>query len=200
MEILPYGKSLRRTKPRCSAGIELGMGGSQAKQFCKVEVRHRSPEQENAAHAALLDVGWSVSPRIEDTAPDTMVLDIAGLTSLFKSLENIAVLLAERSCRVGLRPHIAVASNIEAAIHAARGFAGITLIPPGEEPERLSSLPVEVLLPSTEILETLHRWGIRTCGALAALPVLQLSERLGPEGVLPAPTGRREILPFARSR
>jgi len=29
----------------------------------------------------------------------------------------------------------------------------------------------------------LQRWGIRTCGALAALPVLQLSERLGPEGV-----------------
>ncbi|HEX3371770.1 MAG TPA: hypothetical protein VHS08_04595, partial [Candidatus Acidoferrales bacterium] len=101
----------------------------------------------------------------------------------FKSLENIAVLLTERCGRVGLRPHIAVAASIEAAIHAARGFAGITLIPPGEEPERLSSLPVEVLLPSAETLETLRRWGIRTCGALAALPVLQLSERLGPEGV-----------------
>jgi protein ImuB len=179
----PLWKIVAANQAALREGIELGMGGSQALQFCKVEVRHRSPEQEKAAHAALLDVGWSVSPRIEDTAPDTIVLDLAGLTSLFKSLENIAVLLAERSCRVGLRPHIAVASNIEAAIHAARGFAGITLIPPGEEPERLSSLPVEVLLPSTEILETLQRWGIRTCGTLAALPVLQLSERLGPEGV-----------------
>jgi protein ImuB len=179
----PLWKIVAANEAALQAGIELGMGGSQALQFGKVEVRHRSPEQEKAVHAALLDVGWSVSPRIEDTAPDTIVLDLAGLTSLFKSLENIAVILAERSCRVGLRPNIAVASNIETAIHAARGFAGITLIPPGEESERLSSLPVEVLLPSTEILETLQRWGIRTCGALAALPVLQLSERLGPEGV-----------------
>jgi len=179
----PLWKIVAANEAALREGIELGMGGSQALQFCKVEVRHRSPEQEKAAHAALLDVGWSVSPRIENTAPGIIVLDLAGLTSLFKSLENIAVILAERSTRVGLRPNIAVASNIEAAIHAARGFAGITLIPAGEEPERLSSLPVKVLLPSTEILETLQRWGIRTCGALAALPVLQLSERLGPEGV-----------------
>ena len=179
----PLWKIVATNEAALREGIELGMGGSQAQQFCRVEVRHRSLEQEKAAHAALLDVGWSVSPHIEDTAPGVIVLDLAGLTSLFKSLENIAVILAERSSRVGLRPNIAVASNIEAAIHAARGFAGITLIPPGEEPERLSSLPVEVLLPSTEILETLQCWGIRTCGALAALPVLQLSERLGHEGV-----------------
>jgi len=179
----PLWKIVAANQAALLAGIELGMGGSQALQFCKVDIRHRSPEQEKAAHAALLDVGWSVSPRIEDTAPDMIVLDIDGLTWLFKSLENIAAILAERSCRVGLKPHIAVASNIEAAIHAARGLAGITSIPPGEESERLRSLPVEVLLPSTESLETLQRWGIHTCGALAALPVRQLSERLGPEGV-----------------
>jgi protein ImuB len=69
------------------------------------------------------------------------------------------------------------------AIPAARGFPGITLIPPGEESHFLSCLPVRVLLPSLEALETLQRWGIRTCQALAALPVLQLSERLGQEGV-----------------
>src|SRR5947209_15814136 len=91
--------------------------------------------------------------------------------------------LFERSASMGLLPNIAVASNIETAIHAARGFTGITLIPLGEEQKYLSSLPVEVLSPSIETLETLHRWGIRTCGTLAALPVLQLSERLGQEGV-----------------
>ena len=34
-----------------------------------------------------------------------------------------------------------------------------------------------------KLFETLERWGVRTCEALAALPVLQLSERLGQEGV-----------------
>jgi protein ImuB len=179
----PLWKIVAANQAALREGIELGMGGSQAQQFCKVQVRQRSPEQEKAAHAALLDVGWSVSPRMEDTAPDTIVLDIAGLTSLFKSLENIAAILVERCSRVGLQPHMAVASNIAAAVHAARGFPGITLIPPGEESQRLSPLPVEALQPSTEMLETLQCWGIQTCGALAALPVLQLSERLGAEGV-----------------
>ena len=179
----PLWKIVAANEDALQAGIKLGMGGSQATQFGKVKIRHRSQGQETAAHAALLDVGWSISPRVEDTAPDTMVLDLAGLISLFESLENIAVVLAERTSSIGLHPHISVASNIEVAIHAARGFAGITLIPSGEESERLSSLPIEVLSPSTETLETLHRWGIRTCEALAALPVLQLSERLGQEGV-----------------
>ena len=84
--------------------------------------------------------------------------------------------------------NVAIASNPDVAIHAARGFPGITLISPGEESQRLGCLPVGVLSPAaeileTEILETLERWGVRTCEALAALPVLELSERLGQEGV-----------------
>ncbi len=57
------------------------------------------------------------------------------------------------------------------------------MIQPGEESQRLGLLPVHVLLASPETLETLDRWGIRTCAALAALPLLDLSERLGQEGV-----------------
>ena len=42
---------------------------------------------------------------------------------------------------------------------------------------------MDALAPAREILETLDRWGVRTFKALAALPTLQLSERLGQEGV-----------------
>jgi protein ImuB len=165
------------------AGIELGMAKSQAAQFCAVEIRQRSRLQEKSAHAALLDLGASVSPRMEDTAPDTIILDIAGLTSLFGNEENIARRLMRHASSLGLIAHVAVSSNLEVALHAARGFPGITLIASGEEAKRLGGLPVRALLPSTEILETLERWGVRNCAALAALPLLQLSERLGQEGV-----------------
>jgi protein ImuB len=165
------------------AGIEMGMAKSQAGQFRAVEIRHRSRLQEKSAHAALLDLGASVSPRMEDTAPDTIILDIAGLTSLLGTGENIAGQLMQRASGLGLIAHVAVSSNLEVALHAARGFPGITLIPSDEEANRLGPLPVRALLPSTEILETLERWGVRDCAALAALPLLQLSERLGQEGV-----------------
>jgi protein ImuB len=164
-------------------GIQLGMAKSQAAQFTGVEIRHRAPEQEKITHEALLDLGWSVSPRVEDTAPDTIVVDLAGLSGLFGAEEKIAQELAKRGSGLGLSARIAVAENIEVAILASRGLPGVTLIPPGDEAKRLQAVPVHTLLPSPEILDTLTRWGVETCGRLAALPVVQLSERLGQEGV-----------------
>jgi nucleotidyltransferase/DNA polymerase involved in DNA repair len=164
------------------AGIQVGMAQTQA-QLCGVEIRRRSRAQEKAAHAALLDLGWSMSPRVEDHAQDTILADLAGLNSLFGADENIAREFARRAAELRLQAHVAVSTNLEVAVHAARGFAGITVIPEGEEARHLSQLPVQTLAPSAEALETLERWGIRTCAALGALPVLELSERLGQEGV-----------------
>jgi protein ImuB len=165
------------------AGIVPGMTKSQTQQFCNIEIRQRSCALEKAAHAALLDLGWSVSPRIEDTAPDTIVLDMGGLGSLFGCAEQIAEQLREHALRLGLCVQIATASKIDAAVVAARGFRGTTVIAEGEEARWIGTLPVNALFPSAEVLETLGRWGIDTCAALAALPLLELSERLGPEGV-----------------
>src|SRR5271170_276901 len=164
------------------AGIQLGVAQTQA-QLCAVEIRRRSRAQEQAAHAALLELGWSMSPRVEDHVQDTILTDLAGLHSLFGAEENIAREFARRAAAMHLRVHVAVSANLEVAVHAARGFAGITVIPQGEEARYLSGLPVQALAPSAEALLTLQRWGIRTCAALAALPVLELSERLGQEGV-----------------
>src|SRR5271156_5001450 len=164
------------------AGIQLGMAQTQA-QLCAVDIRRRARAQEKVAHAALLDLGWSMSPRVEDHAQDTILADLAGLNSLFGAEENIAREFARRAAEMRLQVRVAVSANLEVAVHAARGFAGITVIPEGEEARYLSGLPVQTLAPSTEALETLERWGIRTCAALAALPVLELSERLGQEGV-----------------
>ena len=165
------------------AGIQRGMAKSQVTQFHCVEIRSRSRAQEEAAHAALLDLAWSISPRLENTATDTIVVDLAGLHSLFGSDEPIAHDLVQRARDLGLAANVAVSSNIEVAIRAARGFSGVTLISPGEESIRLGVLPVDVLSPTNESLQTLDRWGIKTCKDLAALPLLDLSERLGQEGV-----------------
>jgi protein ImuB len=178
-----------------AAGIQLGMTKAQAAQFGEVvgardtrahgtmQICMRSQAQEKAAHAALLDAAWSISPRVEDTAPDTVVLDLEGLASLLGPDENIAQEIARRVTAIGLAPRVAIAANIEVAIHAARGFSGITIIPAGQERQRLGALPVGVLTTEAETLDILERWGVATLHALAALPVLQLSERLSQEGV-----------------
>ena len=164
------------------AGVQVGMAKLQA-ALCGVEICARSREREKAAHAALLDLGWSISPRVEDLAADTIVVDVAGLGSLFGSEENIAREMVRRAAGLRLVVQVAISANLETAVHAGRGFPGITLIPEGEEEKCLGNLPVGALSPSLEALETLRRWGIRNCKGLAALPVLELSERLGQEGV-----------------
>ena len=166
-----------------AAGIDAGMSRVQAAELPGLVIRQRSAAQEETAHAALLDCGHAFSPRVEATAVDMVVLDLAGLERVFGSAQKIARDLARRVYEVGLEAHVAVAGNPEAAIHAARGFPGITVIPPGKEAERLGSLPVEVLMPPLAVLETLDSWGVRTLRALGALPGLAVSERLGQAGL-----------------
>lgn len=164
-------------------GVKEGMTESQAAQFSGVKMIYRSRSREELLHSKLLHIGWSISPRIEDISADTVILDLAGLNSAFGSNQNIATDLTRRASEIGLLAHVAIAANIEAALHASRGFPEITIIPKGQESKILGRLPVRVLCPSAEVQKTLERWGVSTCAELAALPVLQLSERLGQEGV-----------------
>jgi protein ImuB len=164
------------------AGAVCGMSQVEAAGFKGVEVRRRSHAAEDSTHAALLDLARSFSPRFEDVAADTVVLDLAGFEAFLGTAGEIAQQLAERARRLGFDANVALAPNPDAARLAARGWAGIALIGEGEEANRLSELPVEVLEPQLEMQETLERWGIRTFGALAALPAAELSERLGQEG------------------
>ena len=133
-------------------------------------LRPRSVLQETTAHAALLDCAQSFSPCIEDTAPDTVVIDLDGLEHLFGSLPKIARDIAKRASDLGLEANVAAASNPGTAMLAARGFAGVTFIPEDKEAERLGELPVGVLFEgllsaeqekdAARILETLDRWGL----------------------------------------
>jgi protein ImuB len=174
-------------------GIAPGMTKAQAELCPELALRQRSPLQEASAHAALLDCAQSFSPRVEDADADTVVLDLAGMESLFGSLVKISRAISDRSAALGLAANIGVAANPDAALLAARGFPGVTVIHAGKEAEYLGPLPAEVLFndrldgeekkTADSLLETLSRWGIRNLRALAALPTVSLSERLGQHGL-----------------
>ena len=167
-------------------------------------LRHRAPQQESSAHAALLDVAHAFTPRVEDTAPDTLLLDLEGLGRLYGAPPRMASELGARVMAVGVEANIAVAANPDAAMYAARGFKGTTAIPAGKEAQRLGGLPLEALLDRFEIssqnkaggkafergrealrkqmLDTLERWGVRDFRALALLPEHAMVSRLGEAG------------------
>lgn len=132
----------------------------------------------------VFDCAMDFSPLIERTSPGTVTLDVSGLARLFGSFENIAQAIARRAAEIGLDVNVGAASNPDAAVHAARGFSGVTVIPPGRERDALGPLSVDVLAPPEPIAATLAMWGIRTFAQLAALPEDGIAERLGPEGAL----------------
>ena len=173
-----------------NAGVEVGMTKVQAEAFQCVAWRWRSLPQEATAYAALLDSAWTISPRVsegperqEQDFTDTVVLDIAGCEKLFGSPEKIANDLKRVASGVGLETNVAVAGNPLAAVCAAQGFSGITVIPAGEEGLELGRLSLEALRIPFELLETLRRWGMGTCADFAALPEVAIVERLGQEGL-----------------
>ena len=164
-------------------GVELGMSRTEMAHLEAVEFRNLCAQSEAAASAALVRCAQEFSPRVEETAADTVTLDLAGMEKLFGAHAAIAQRVRTRVRDEGIDVNIAVAADPDCAMHAARGFAGITVIAAGREAETLAPLPIDVLRPGPELRATLEQWGIRDFGALAKLPTRELSERLGQQGL-----------------
>lgn len=120
------------------------------------------------------------SPLIEETPPDTVVFDIRGLGRIFGTPEQLAEAIQRR---MDLPANLAMAANPDAAVCAAIGLPGVTIIAPGEEAGVLARLPLHILGGSPEINRNFALWGIRTLGEFAALPARGIAARFGAEGV-----------------
>jgi protein ImuB len=127
----------------------------------------------------LLECAEHFSPLVEQTSRDTIVFDVRGLKLIYGAPAHIA---AEILRRIAIPANVAIAANPDAAVHAALGLAGITILEPGREAAALAPLPLHLLGGSPEFARTLDSWGIRNFGEFAALPPLGVIARLGDEG------------------
>jgi protein ImuB len=145
---------------------------------------------------SLAEFAYGFSPLVEETARDTVVIDVNGCELLFGSAyglaEDITKCAGKTKEGLGCKVNVALAANPDAAIHAAKFCKGITFTAPGEELTCLGGLPIKLIQYSLvgveekralEILETLKLWGVRTFKEFAELPIAGVSERLGQEGV-----------------
>jgi protein ImuB len=168
----------------------------------------KSGVQVDEGASLLIDLAFTFSPLVEQTAIDTVVLDVAGQDLLFGSSANpasapvgnaeidsvraLASEIVRRAAQSGFKVNVAVAANPDAAINAARSFQGVTVIRAGKESLQLGSLPLKQLDYSLagiekerveEISETLELWGLRTFNDFAGLPLAGVAQRLGQAGV-----------------
>src|SRR5580658_4759650 len=137
----------------------------------------------HSAHGNLFALASSFSPAVERTSPGTVVFSIAGLGRLMGTPHQIAAEIGRCGAALGIQASLAIAGNPDTAVLIARNKPGVTIVPPGKEPDFLGNFPIEVLDTSPQLIETFERWGIRTLAGLAALPEIGLAERFGEAGV-----------------
>ena len=170
-------------------GLESGMSRLQAESFDGIFTSSRIKKREDSAFVIVMKSAERFSPGIEALASPaerscgaTLILDISASGRLFGSPEKIARTVLRDIDAAGFDASAATSRNAYAAVLAARGFPGATVIPPKNESAMLSPLPLSVLELVPEQDETFAAWGIKTLGALAALPRKALIARIGQAG------------------
>jgi DNA polymerase-4 len=184
-------------------GIHPGMRLARAEVLCPTARFLPADEPAyRAVHQALEATIRRFTDRIETAGPGLFFADVTGLERTFDSDSHLARRLAlEVGAALGHFPgpssavkpdvRLGMASDrftAEQAAHAARPPTGLgeasarwCLVPPGEERSFLSPLPLPTLPIDPEPLRRLNLLGVRTLGALAALPRLALSRQFGPQ-------------------
>ena len=173
-------------------GVRARQSAAQARTRCAgLVLRACAPALERAARDALRDAALSFSPRAEDAPPAASAyaaeaacfLDASGIGRLFRSEAGFATALAARAGALGLPALVSVAGSRTAALLAARapGEPGeVRVLAPGREAAWLAPLAIDLADPPDDLAEALTRFGIRSLGDLARLPVRALATRLGP--------------------
>jgi protein ImuB len=165
------------------------------------------------ARSSLAALAREFSPRVEVHGPGLVTIDARGLERLFGDANRLGDELRRAAADRGLPARIVIASTRPAAWLLAHARAGLTIVPAGEQQRWLSPLPLHVLEqlaahglgpgaggrasevrrgvpvskdpagPVAALVALLKRWGLATLGEFTRLPPLDLSERLGQQGL-----------------
>jgi protein ImuB len=133
-------------------GVTMGMSRVQAESFEGMTILERERAQEDDAFTELITLADQLSPRVqaiaapeEQSSAATLILDVSNSERLLGTAARMARSLLAEVERAKYEASIAVAHNAYAAVLAARGLKGITIIALGREAQTLSPLPLAVL-------------------------------------------------------
>jgi protein ImuB len=166
------------SKAARAGGVQRGLRRRQAEARCPgLQLVAHDPDGEARAFEPVVAAVEAFCPRLEIVRPGVCAVATRGPSRYFGGDEALAARVTEAVARVGGRAGVADGSfAAELAARAGR------VIPPGETPTFLSTFSVDVLERS-DLADLLHRLGIRTLGAFAALPVASVLARFGADGL-----------------
>ncbi len=168
-----------------AAGVGAGMHLSRAEKLCAT-ARFVPAREElyHAAHDTLVEAALTFTPTVETDRLGLIYAEVSGLEHRLGPEGRLVDLMAREAVRAsGLDVRVGLGGGKFVAVQAARAARSGEgcAVPAGEEAVFLSALPLSVLPADREIQQRLHLLGVRTLGALAALPRLALVRQFGPQ-------------------
>lgn len=165
-------------------GVDVGMRRREAQGRCPgLAVLDHDPARDARAWEPVVASLDDVCPRIEVAAPGRLAFPTRGPARYFGGDAAVADLVARRTGAA-----VGIADGPFAARLAAADAAGAPplVVPPLASPTFLAVRPVTELLVAgfaDDLVDVLARLGLRTLGAVAALPAGDLAGRFGVDGV-----------------
>ena len=146
-------------------------------------VEDAKPEEDEAALSRLALWCTRYSPLVTPCPPDTVFIDVAGSSHLFKGEAALLKDMHTRLASAQLSARLAIADTPGCA-WAVSHYGRDDIVSPGRASEALGSLPIAALrLPEQEIIG-LRDVGIERIAQLAALPRASLRQRFSGDVLL----------------
>lgn len=172
-----------------SAGVRRGLRRREAQARCPdLYVAQEDPDRDARLFEPVATAVDATVPGVEVLRPGLLVLAVRGAVRFFGSEEEAAERLVDAVAATGVECRIGIADEMSTAVLAARRAA---LVPPGTGAQFLAPLPVGDLAaePSlagperADLVDLLHRLGLRRIGDFAALTPAEVASRFGADAI-----------------
>jgi protein ImuB len=202
--VLHGSRVLACTPAARAEGVQVGQRRREAQARCpSLEVLAHDHARDGRAFERVVAAVEVLTPRVEVAEPGTCAFPTRGPSRYWGGDQALAErarglvhdALAEGGFGEGASCRVAVADGPFAAALATRASVDhparpVRVVEPGATPAFLAPLPVEVLAGGAggsgpdvpELVDVLRRLGLRTLGAVAALPAADVVGRFGAEG------------------
>ncbi|MGF6883968.1 protein ImuB [Nocardia sp. GAS34] len=170
-------------------GVRRGLRRREAQARCPdLYVAQSDPDRDARLFEPVVAAVDATVPGVEVLRPGLLVLAARGAARFFGSEESAAERLVDAVAVTGIECRIGIADELSTAVLAARRAA---LVPPGEgarflAPRPVSELAVEPSLAGPgrdDLVDLLHRLGLRRIGDFAALTPAEVASRFGADAI-----------------
>ncbi|MFE3022703.1 DNA polymerase Y family protein [Nocardia tengchongensis] len=188
--VLAANRVVACTATARAEGIRRGLRKREAQGRCPdLLVAQDDPDRDARLFEPVVVAVDATVPGVEVLRPGMLALSARGAARFFGSEEAAAERLVDAVAAVGVECQIGIADELSTAVFAARRA---TLVPSGKGAEFLAPMPISELAGEpvlaaprrVELVDLLHRLGLRRIGDFAALTPAEVASRFGADAIV----------------